>query len=94
MKKFFRELFYKKISTTQYGPSSRKLWATLFCLLSLIGFILKFWGIQTITSEDLAILSGLAVSAVGWYTYSAKDPVPSDNNEKKQEVPPEAFLED
>jgi len=80
--KFIREFFYKKIEQ-KYIPSSRKVWATLFCSVSLVGFILKFMGWQFITTADLAILSSLATAAVGWYSFSVKNQTVSPEEDEE-----------
>ena len=49
-------------------PSSRKIWATVFCSIAARGFFLKFAGSTFVTTSDLTVLAGLAATAVGWYS--------------------------
>lgn len=72
---YFAEFFYMKYEVNgkvYASPSSRKFWATFFCSIAGAGFILKFAGSPNITTPDLGILSTLALSAAGLYTYAKK----------------------
>lgn len=76
MTRFIKELFYIHIYVKDKGfsqPNSRKIMATLFSLMCLSGFILKFCGNIHIDNTTLGILSSLACSAIGWYSWSKRE---------------------
>ena len=74
--RFIKEFFYITVYVEDKGfsqPNTRKFFATIFSLIAAAGFILKYCGSQYVDNTTLGILSSLACSAIGWYSWSKKE---------------------